>query len=135
MMAQSQSTSPDSQGVRSVLGPESLPLAGEGVLARIIAFAADLLGVSAKNAANPIEGLPRVGSALKTDPYHAFPNVIDNFASSATRTPLSSGANLYQAEGSLNGVAGRFEWIVDSGNVTHRLFVPGGTLNGIPILP
>lgn len=92
-------------------------------------------GAAAPKNANPIQGLPRTGSALKTDPYHAFPNVIDNFASNATATQLRSGATLYQVEGSLNGVAGRFEWIVDGGNVTHRMFVRGDTLNGVPIKP
>jgi hypothetical protein len=84
---------------------------------------------------NPVQGLPRVGSALKTDPYHAFPDVVDNFASGATSTPLQSGATLQQIEGSLNGVAGRFEWIIDNGQVTHRMLVPGGTCNGVPIKP
>jgi hypothetical protein len=84
---------------------------------------------------NPVQGLPRVGSALKTDPYHAFPDIVDNFASGATSTTLRSGATLHQVEGSLNGVAGRFEWIIDNGQVTHRMFVPGGTLNGVPIKP
>ncbi len=84
---------------------------------------------------NPIQGLPRVGSALKTDPYHAFPKIVDNFATNATKTQLRNGVSLFQVEGSLNGVAGRFEWIVDGGNVTHRMFVKGGRLNGIPIKP
>jgi hypothetical protein len=73
---------------------------------------------------NPIEGLPRTGSALKLDPYHAFPNVVDNFACDAMETQLQSGASLFEVEGSLNGIAGRFEWIVDGSNVTHRMFVP-----------
>jgi len=34
----------------------------------------------------------------------------------------------------LNGEAGRFEWIVQNQQVTHRLFVKGGGINGIPIL-
>jgi hypothetical protein len=41
---------------------------------------------------------------------------------------------MFQIEGSLNGVAGRFEWIVDQGAVTHRMFVEGGTVNGVPIV-
>jgi hypothetical protein len=81
---------------------------------------------------NPIQGLPRVGSAQKTDPYHAFTDIVDNFAPGATPTALPN-ASLYQLEGSLNRAAGRFEWISQDGNVTHRLFVPGGTLNGVPI--
>ena len=35
----------------------------------------------------------------------------------------------------LNGVSGRFEWIIQNGNVTIRLFVKGGEINGIPIMP
>jgi Pretoxin HINT domain len=88
-----------------------------------------------EGAANPLTGLPRVGSALKTDPYHAFPNIIDNYAAGATSTTLRSGATLHQVAGSLNGVAGRFEWIIDKCQVTHRMFVPGGTINGLPIKP
>ena len=88
---------------------------------------------------NDILGKPRVGSALKLDKYHAFPDIVDNYAELATKTPINNGT-LYQLEGSLNGVQGRFEWIIDStgqyaGQVTHRYFVPGGTLNGVPIKP
>ena len=42
---------------------------------------------------------------------------------------------LYQLEGSLNGKIGRFEWIVQNNSVTHRMFVKGGGINGIPIKP
>lgn len=68
---------------------------------------------------------------------HGFPDIVDNYASSATKFPLSNGSSLYQASGSYNGVAGRFEWIVDPklGGVTHRMFVPNGTVNGIPVKP
>lgn len=66
---------------------------------------------------------------------HGFPNVVDNFAGAATQFELRNGAALFQVEGSLNGVAGRFEWIVDQGSVTHRMFVGGGTVNGVPIIP
>lgn len=76
----------------------------------------------------------KVGSALKLDAHHAFPNIVDNYAGLATRTPISNGI-LYQLQGSLNGVAGRFEWIVQGGEVVHRMFVVKGTMNGIPIKP
>lgn len=109
-------------------------IVGTGKLAGATTLTAGVI-TAPKSAANPIQGLQRTGSALKTDPYHAFPDVVDNFAGSATRTPLQSGANLYQVEGSLNGAAGRSEWIVQEGQVTHRMFVPGGSANGVPIKP
>jgi RHS repeat-associated protein len=84
---------------------------------------------------NPLDGLSRTGSALKGDPYHSFPDIVDNYAGGAADTALESGATLYQLEGSLNGVAGRFEWIVSGGEVMHRFFVRGGVVNGIPITP
>nr|WP_052170719.1 RHS repeat-associated core domain-containing protein [Massilia sp. JS1662] len=68
---------------------------------------------------------------------HGFPDVVDNYAGGATGFPLRNGATLYQVDGGFNGAAGRFEWIVDPnlGGVTHRMFVPGGTINGIPVKP
>ena len=109
---------------------------------------------AAKGAAE-IANLERVGSGLKVDfvkpirdgfgnivkefpasPIaHGFPDVVDNFAGAATQFELRSGTSLFQVEGSMNGMAGRFEWIVDQGAVTHRMFVGGGTLNGVPIVP
>ena len=83
---------------------------------------------------NDVIDLPRTGSALKTDPYHAFPNIVDNYAGYATKSPISNGT-LYQLQGSLNGTVGRFEWIIQNQQVTHRMFVPGGGINGIPIMP
>lgn len=41
-------------------------------------------------------------------------------------------SELRQIEGSNNGVGGVFEWIVDEGNVTHRRFIPGGQVTGLP---
>ena len=82
---------------------------------------------------NDIIDLPRTGHALKTDPHHAFPNIVDNYAGYATKTPINN-ATLYQLQGSLNGTVGRFEWIVQNQQVTHRMFVEGGRINGIPIL-
>ena len=57
----------------------------------------------------------------------------------ATKTSINNGT-LYQLEGTLNGVHGRFEWIIDStgeyaGQVSHRFFVAGGKINGVPIKP
>lgn len=44
---------------------------------------------------------------------HGFPDIVDNHVGSATECSLNNGSSLYQASGSYNGVAGRFEWIVD----------------------
>ena len=83
---------------------------------------------------NDVIDLPRTGSALKTDTYHNFPDIVDNYAEYATKTPINNGT-LYQIEGSYRGVSGRFEWIVQNQQVTHRMFVKGGTINGISIMP
>ena len=87
------------------------------------------------NVSNDVIGLQRTGSALKTDRYHAFPNIVDNYAGYATKSSINNNATLYQLQGSLNGVVGRFEWIIQNQKVTHRMFVPGGEINGIPIMP
>ena len=90
---------------------------------------------------NPVLGKTRAGSALKTDSHHAFPDLVDNFASEAkqfkipTRGPggkIVRESELSQVEGSLNGRDGVFEWVVDEGRVTHRRFIPGGTVTGKP---
>ena len=89
----------------------------------------------------PVSGLPRGGSAAtKKDAYHAFPDVIDNFAGEGgmfkIQTKAPGGAvvgesTLYQVEGSLNHVDGIFEWIVNQGTVTHRRFIKDGVITGI----
>jgi len=111
-----------------------------------------------KTITNDILESPRTGSALKvddikpiykTDPVtgksnmvqefpagtqaHGFNNIVDNYAGYATKTPLSN-ATLYQLDGSLNGTLGRFEWIIQDGSLTHRIFIQGGTMNGVPIV-
>lgn len=91
------------------------------------------------NITNDILESPRSGSALKLDKYHAFSDIVHNYAGMATKTSINNGT-LYQLEGTLNGVHGRFEWIIDStgkyaGQVSHRFFVAGGKINGVPIKP
>jgi hypothetical protein len=63
--------------------------------------------------------------------------MVDNYAGGSTPFQLGNGSTLYQLPGGLNGTVGRFEWIVDPrlGGTTHRMFVPGGTINGIPVKP
>lgn len=54
-------------------------------------------------------------------------NITDNAGNPAT---------LIQLPGEVNGVAGRFEYIVDKdGQLVHEMFVRGGSINGIPIKP
>ena len=83
---------------------------------------------------NEVNGLERTGSATKKDAYHAFNDIIDNYAGDAHKFEINNG-ELYQIEGSLNGVDGRFEWIIQDGRVTHRMFVEGGVITGKPIDP
>lgn len=63
---------------------------------------------------------------------HGFSDIIDNYAGLADVTDLGN-AKLYQIQGSQNGVMGRFEWIIQDGKVTHRMFVRNPELNGVPI--
>ena len=65
---------------------------------------------------------------------HGFNDLIDNYAGYATKSLIRNGS-LYQLKGTLNGVQGRFEWIIQDGYVTHRMFVQDGTMNGVPIKP
>jgi len=90
---------------------------------------------------SPISVLERIGEACRIDPQHAFPDIVDNFVGDAswfsipTRGPggiLIEPSDLYQLEGSLNGKAGIFEWIVDRGKVTHRRFISTGIISGLP---
>lgn len=98
------------------------------------------LGVKAID--NSVIGKPRVGSANKIpDGQHGFNDIIDNYAGDAAKFEIPTKgpggevvrvSELRQIEGSNNGVGGVFEWIVDEGNVTHRRFIPGGQVTGLP---
>ena len=96
---------------------------------------------SAAKAADLVRGANPVGSALKSDAAHrAASFVVDDIASNGSvfRTVDGDGVTrtLVQAPGELNGLAGRFEWIVDdAGSLTHQMFVKGGSINGVPIKP
>lgn len=86
------------------------------------------------------EGTP-VGSALKSDVFHRAPAfVVDDIAANGSVFRITGGdgvqRNLVQMPGVVDDIAGRFEWIVDDlGNITHQLFVKGGSINGGPITP
>lgn len=81
-----------------------------------------------------------VGSALKDDIYHnAASFVRREAAASGTRFKIVGGdgvtRSLIQLKGEVNGIAGRFEYIVDGAKLTHQRFIPGGAINGIPNTP
>ena len=66
--------------------------------------------------------------------------VVDDIAANGTVFRITGGdgiqRTLVQMSGVVDDIAGRFEWIVDDlGNITHQLFVKGGSINGIPITP
>lgn len=94
------------------------------------------------------EPIPVYAGDLRRPPYatrefpdvprvHGFTDMVDNYAGRAQVFPLRQGVTLYQLSGSLGGVQGRFEWIVDDnmGGVSHRMFVPTGAINGIAVQP
>ncbi len=82
-----------------------------------------------------------VGNALQTDPFHRAASFVrDEAATSGTHFSIVGGdgvtRTLTQIPGELNGISGRFEYIVDDvGQLSHQRFVPGGTINGIPNVP
>ncbi|WP_235509186.1 hypothetical protein [Terrabacter sp. Soil810] len=80
------------------------------------------------------------GSALKSDPLHRSGSwVVEDVAEKATVFMLVGGdgvsRTLVQMPGSVNGVAGRFEWILEQDRITHQLFVRDGRITGVPIKP
>jgi RHS repeat-associated protein len=99
---------------------------------------------SASEAQDIIQNARRVGSGLKQDAGHVAPDyVIDDIGENATVFKLIGGdkvvRTLVQMPGEMNGVAGRFEWIIDKDSVgdviTHQRFVRNGTINGAPNKP
>ncbi len=82
-----------------------------------------------------------VGSALKADPAHRAATLMrEEAAANGTNFAITGGdgvtRTLTQVPGGFNGVAGRYEYIVDNlNNLTHQMFVRGGSINGIPIKP
>ncbi|KQP57017.1 hypothetical protein ASF51_03815 [Agreia sp. Leaf283] len=83
-----------------------------------------------------LAGAKPIGSALKTDTYHLAPVFVqDSIAADSTVFAITGedGAayTLIQAPANVNGVAGRFEWLINgAGEMTHRAFIAGGSING-----
>ena len=95
---------------------------------------------SPSEAANLLKSGTKVGSALKNDDFHRAPDfVVNDIATkgSVFSTVGGDGADylLVQMPGEVNGKVGRFEWMINGQNeITHNVFLPGGTINGIPNL-
>jgi len=131
---------PQMDALIDALGVDSKSVAG---IAAAQAMAVIIAGkVGAKAIDNSVIGRPRVGSANKLpDGQHGFNDIIDNYAGDAAKFEIPTKgpggevvrvSELRQIKGSNNGVGGIFEWIVDEGNVTHRRFIPGGQVTGLP---
>jgi len=96
---------------------------------------------SPADAADLVRASNPVGSALQTNAFTRAPTwVVDEIASNGSvyRIVGSDGVErtLIQSPGQVNGLDGRFEWIVDDlGNLTHQKFVKGGSINGLPNTP
>lgn len=91
-------------------------------------------------AARRIKDATPVGSALKADPAHrAATFVVDDVVRNGSVFKIVGGDKvarvLVQVPGGLNGTSGRYEWILDGANLTHQMFVRGGTINGVAIKP
>lgn len=84
----------------------------------------------------------RIGSSLKTDPFHSAPAwaELGDVAANGQECSITGGdgvsRTLVQSTATVNDISGRFELIVNpDGTVSHQLFVPGGTIKGVPIRP
>ncbi len=98
-------------------------------------------GVSASSL-DAIANGDRVGSGLQTDPFHSAPTWANpaDVAANGQEFTITGGdgvaRTLVQSPATVNDIAGRFEWIINpNGTISHQLFVPGGGINGAPILP
>ena len=87
-------------------------------------------------AANEIVNAERVGSGLKTDPYHRAASFISEEQLAQGRTFTFTNGDgrkmtMLQTEGELNGVAGIYEYILNpQGQVEHQLFKSGAGIIG-----
>ncbi|MFI6168905.1 hypothetical protein ACIBCN_19140 [Nocardia sp. NPDC051052] len=97
-------------------------------------------GVTRQQADEIIREAERTGSGLKSDKYHRSATfAAEDIGTKGIVFDIVGGdgaaRTLVQMPGELNGVTGRFEWILQDGKVTHQMFVKNGTINGKPITP
>ena len=89
--------------------------------------------------ASALRNAEPAGTALtKEDPYHLSAVFMrETAASEGTYFKIIGGdgveRTLTQLPGELNGISGRYEYIVHQGKLTHQMFVRHGTINGVPI--
>ena len=91
--------------------------------------------LSSKLVADLITSAKRVGSALKSDLYHRAASWLSSSQLAKGKVFYINGGRrvLLQVEGTLNGIKGIFEYIIDeAGNICHQFFKAGGIINGIP---
>ena len=99
-----------------------------------------LSGAAAAAASRALAQAEPVGRALASDLFHRASTWMRDVAvRSGTHFSIQSGegrAVLTQVPGELNGMPGRFEYIVNrAGQLTHQLFVRGAPINGVPSKP
>ena len=79
---------------------------------------------SGKRISNPIVDNKRVGSAKKTDRYHSFSNIVDNYASLAKTFKIKGGDGIENAREALSYEVGnkRLKDIIDDMKIIDRSF-------------
>jgi len=96
---------------------------------------------SPAEAADLIRSATPVGSALKSDAFHraAVFGVDDVVANGSVYRHIGGDGverTLIQVPAEVNGITGRFEYVVDDAlNLTHQEFIKGGTINGLVQIP
>jgi len=116
-----------------------------GLLKKFVsACAKTICNMSPKAAQSIIQDAQRYGSGLKKDAAHRAPDYVISDIGKYGKVFNTVGGDgvartLVQMPGKMNGVAGRFEWIIEVRNgkylITHQRFVKNGTINGIPNKP
>jgi hypothetical protein len=114
------------------------------MLAEQVAFAATLgtSGVSLQTTRSLLLDAANapVGSALKEDATHLAATFMREEAIKKGFLFRVTGGDgqsrlLIQYPGVMNNVAGRWEYLFQSGHLTHQRFVAGGKINGVPNKP
>jgi len=113
-----------------------------GIVFGVYDYLLKLAGIQLSDAGTALLGAKATQEVLdQKDLYHYAPTFMRDVAARAGTAFSIKGADqasytLIQILGDLNGKAGRYEYVLGAaGNLTHQLFVEGGTISGVPILP